>query len=65
MKSVWDLLTEKEQSEIVPLQQEELKSKEYVGSISVSTLVSILVRSECKTLDDLFVDLVKRQDYNN
>ena len=65
MKSVWDLLTEQEQSEIVPLQQEELKSKEYVGSISVSTLVSILVRSECKTLDELFVDLVKRQDYNN
>ena len=65
MKSVWDLLTEKEQSEIVPLQEKELKSKEYVGSISVSTLVSILVRSECKTLDHLFVDLVKRQDYNN
>ena len=65
MKLVWDLLTEQEQSEIVPLQQEELKSKEYVGSISVSTLVSILVRSECKTLDELFVDLVKRQDYNN
>ena len=65
MKSVWDLLTDQEQSEIVPLQQEELKSKEYVGSISVSTLVSILVRSECKTLDQLFVDLVKRQDYNN
>ena len=65
MKSVWDLLTEKEQSEIVPLEQEELKSKEYVGSISVSTLISILVRSECKTLDQLFVDLVKRQDYNN
>ena len=65
MKSVWDLLTEQEQSEIVPLQQEELKSKEYVGSISVSTLVSILVRSECKTLDQLFVDLVKRQDYNS
>ena len=65
MKLVWELLTEKEQSEIVPLQQEELKSKEYVGSISVSTLISILVRSECKTLDQLFVDLVKRQDYNN
>ena len=65
MKSVWDLLTDKEQGEIVPSQQEELKSKEYVGSISVSTLVSILVRSECKTLDELFVELVKRQDYNN